>query len=70
MEAKTQSDWQLDDLSTDIGETKNLATEKPELVAELSKAWDNWNTKNLAPQWHGSPNEDPTSPQKATKKRK
>jgi len=68
MAAKKQSGWQLYDLSTDIGETKDLAAEKPELVAELSKAWDDWDAKNMPPQWHGSPNEDPTSPQKAAKK--
>ncbi len=70
MVAKTQSGWQLYDLSTDIGETENLAAEKPELVAELSKAWDEWNAKNMAPKWHGSPNEDPTSPQKSSAKTK
>jgi arylsulfatase A-like enzyme len=67
MEAKTQSGWQLYDLETDIGETKNLAAEKPELVAELAKAWDDWNAKNMAPQWHGSPNEDPTAPARPAK---
>ena len=67
MEAKTQSEWQLYDLSSDIGETKNLATEKPELVAELAKAWDDWNAKNMPPQWHGSPNEDPTAPARPSK---
>lgn len=70
MEAKTQSGWQLYNLSNDIGETKNLAAEKPELVAELAKAWDDWNAKNMTPQWHGSPNEDPTSPQKPAAKAK
>jgi arylsulfatase A-like enzyme len=69
MEAKTQSGWQLYDLSADIGEAKNLAAEKPELVAELVKAWDDWNAKNMPPQWHGSPNEDPTSPQKPARKK-
>ena len=58
-EAKTQSGWQLFDLDADISETKNLATEHPELVAELSKAWDDWNAKNIAPLWPGTPNEDP-----------
>ncbi|MFM2142171.1 MAG: Arylsulfatase, partial [Verrucomicrobiota bacterium] len=58
-EAKTQSGWQLFDLDADISETKNLATEHPELVAELSKAWDDWNAKNVAPLWPGTPNEDP-----------
>jgi len=66
-EAKTQSGWQLYDLSTDIGESKNLAAEKPELVAELAKAWGDWNAKNMAPQWHGSPNEDPTAPARSSK---
>jgi arylsulfatase A-like enzyme len=70
MEAKTQSGWQLYDLSTDIGETQNLASAKPELVAQLSKAWDDWNAKNMPPQWHGSPNEDPSSPQKPAAKNK
>jgi arylsulfatase A-like enzyme len=70
MEAKTQSGWQLYDLSTDIGETKNRAAEEPETVAALSKAWDDWNAKNIPPQWHGSPNEDPTSPQKPAAKTK
>lgn len=65
MEAKTQSGWQLYDLEADIGETKNLATEKPELVTELAKAWDEWNAKNVSFQWHGSPNEDPTAPTKS-----
>ena len=58
-EAKTQSGWQLFDLDADISESKNLATEHPELVAELSKAWDDWNAKNVAPLWPGTPNEDP-----------
>jgi arylsulfatase A-like enzyme len=58
-EAKTQSGWQLFDLDADISETKNLAAEHPELVAELSKAWDDWNAKNIAPLWPGTPNEDP-----------
>lgn len=60
-EAKTQSGWQLFDLDADISESKNIAAEHPEFVAELSKAWDDWNTKNIAPLWPGTPNEDPKS---------
>lgn len=63
-EAKTQSGWQLFDLDADISESKNLATEHPELVTELSKAWDDWNAKNVAPLWPGTPNEDPKVTQK------
>jgi len=65
-EAKTQSGWQLFDLDADIGESKNLAAEKPELVADLSKAWDDWNAKNIAPLWPGTPNEDPKPVAKTT----
>jgi arylsulfatase A-like enzyme len=58
-ETKTQSAWQLYDLSKDIGESQDLSAQKPELVAELSAAWDSWNAKNIAPLWRGSRNEDP-----------
>lgn len=60
--AKTQSGWQLYDLSKDPGEAHNLATTEPQRVAELSAAWDTWNAHNVAPLWHGSPAEDPTAP--------
>ncbi len=70
MEAKTQSGWQLYDLSAGIGETNNLAAEKPEIVADLTREWEAWDNKNIAPLWHGSPSEDPTSPQKTTGKPK
>lgn len=34
---------ELYELSQDIGEQKNVAGEKPEMVDELNKAWDIWN---------------------------
>jgi arylsulfatase A-like enzyme/lysophospholipase L1-like esterase len=47
--AKPQADakpvvpqWELYDLSADPGETKNLAAEHPEVIAELRKAYDAW----------------------------
>jgi arylsulfatase A-like enzyme len=61
-EAKQNSGWQLYDLSQDLGETHDLAAAQPQLVAELSAAWEKWNTGNVAPLWHGSPTEDPTAP--------
>ena len=61
-DTKTQSGWQLYDLATDIGEKNDLAATKPEMVAELSKAWDKWNAGNVAPIWHGGIVEDPTAP--------
>lgn len=65
-EAKTQSGWQLYNLSKDIGEKNDLAAANPQLVAELSAAWATWNARNIAPLWHGSPTEDPTAPARPT----
>jgi arylsulfatase A-like enzyme len=59
---KTQSGWQLYDLAQDIGETNNVAARHPEVVAELTKAWEQWDNSNVAPLWQGSSTEDPTAP--------
>jgi len=61
-DAKGQSGWQLFDLSKDIGESHDLSAQFPEKKAELIKLWDAWNSQNIAPKWHGSITEDPTSP--------
>jgi arylsulfatase A-like enzyme len=71
--AKKQSGWQLYDLAQDIGEQTDLAARHPEIVARLSRDWDEWNRGNIPPLWQGSSTEDPTAPeyrpQKAKKKR-
>jgi arylsulfatase A-like enzyme len=67
-ETKTSSGWQLFDLSKDIGQQDNVAAKYPEVVAELSQAWQRWDAENIAPLWHGSPTEDPTAPKPAPKK--
>jgi len=61
-DTKSQSGWQLFDLSKDIGEAHDLSAQFPEKKAELIKLWDAWNSQNIAPKWHGSITEDPTSP--------
>jgi arylsulfatase A-like enzyme len=58
-EARTTSGWELYDLSQDAGEARNLAGQKPELVRELSVAWERWNWRNVTPLWRGTLNEDP-----------
>ncbi|MGV3659837.1 MAG: sulfatase [Prosthecobacter sp.] len=68
-DTKTQSGWQLYDLSQDIGEQNNLAAAQPEKLAELTKAWDAWNAQNIAPLWHGGPTEDPTAPPRPAAKK-
>ena len=74
-EAKTNSGWQLFDLSRDIGETNDLAAKHPEVVAAMAGEWAQWNAGNREPLWSGTPNEDPAgqrasaSPPVKTKKR-
>jgi arylsulfatase A-like enzyme len=48
-----QSDVQLFDLAQDVGETRNLAAEKPQLVAELQKDYDAWDAQLKKPAWDG-----------------
>ena len=61
-ETKTNSGWQLFDLAKDIGQKNNLAAQRPDLVAELSQAWQRWDMQNIAPLWHGGVTADPTAP--------
>jgi arylsulfatase A-like enzyme len=61
-ETKQESGWQLYDLEKDMGEKNNLVKAEPQLVAELSAAWETWNQRNRAPLWHGGQTEDPTAP--------
>jgi arylsulfatase A-like enzyme len=69
-DAKKNSGWQLFDLSSDLGEQTDQAGKHPELVAQLSRDWEQWNAKNIAPLWHGSPVEDPTAPPRPANKKK
>jgi arylsulfatase A-like enzyme len=62
METKTNSGWQLYNLADDIGETRDQSASQPQIVADLRQAWERWDANNIAPRWHGSPNEDPTAP--------
>jgi arylsulfatase A-like enzyme len=68
--AKRNSGWQLFDLSSDMGEQRDQAGKQPQLVAQLSHDWEQWNAKNIAPLWHGSPAEDPTAPPRPATKKK
>ena len=48
---------ELYDLSKDIGETNNLASERPDIVSALQKELDAWNAALMAPLWE--PLEEP-----------
>ena len=59
---QTSSGWQLYDLSKDIGQEHNVAAQHPDVVRDLSQAWQRWDARNIAPLWHGGTTEDPTAP--------
>ncbi|ADB16003.1 sulfatase [Pirellula staleyi DSM 6068] len=44
----------LYDLAADISETKDLSADKPEIVAQLTAAYDAWNQENIPAAW-GAP---------------
>jgi arylsulfatase A-like enzyme len=64
---KSNSGWQLFDLSKDIGQQHDVADRHRDVVAELSRAWQRWDARNVAPLWHGGATEDPTAPVPAPK---
>ena len=44
-------EWQLYDLTHDISETRNLATQEPARVQQMSALWDKWNDEQIEPLW-------------------
>lgn len=48
---KNGNKWYLFDLSTDIGERKDLALQEAEKLEELKAAWTAWSTQMKAPLW-------------------
>jgi arylsulfatase A-like enzyme len=42
---------ELFDLSTDIGETKNLGRDRPDIVKDLVATWQRWNRELARPLW-------------------
>ena len=51
---------ELFNLADDTGETKNLASVRPEKVIELSAAWQRWNQQLMKPLW-GVPGTGPVT---------
>ena len=48
-------EFQLFDLAKDIGETRNVAADRPEVLRELTAAWNQMNSQMVPPLW--GPNE-------------
>lgn len=44
--------WQMYNLSTDIGESKDLAPAEPERLKSLAADWQSWNAQLAAPLWN------------------
>jgi arylsulfatase len=47
--ARQSSAWELYDLSRDISESTNLATDHPEKIAELRAAWEKLDSEMVPP---------------------
>ena len=45
----------LYELGDDVGETKNLAAERPEVVEQLKKLYAEWESQMVAPLWPSRP---------------
>ena len=52
---KKPAEWELYDLSTDISESKNLASQKPEVVKSLISKWKAINSEMKDPAWTRKP---------------
>ncbi|MBM4032318.1 MAG: sulfatase [Planctomycetes bacterium] len=50
---------ELYDLAADVGESKNLAAEKPDVLKDLSDAWAKWHAELKDPLWGGRQRERP-----------
>jgi len=48
---RTTGDWELYDLAADIGEKTDLAAQKPDIVKDLTAAYDAWNAQLAEPLW-------------------
>jgi hypothetical protein len=44
---------ELFDLASDIGESRDLSSARPEVLKELQRAFDKWNAQMAEPLWTG-----------------
>jgi arylsulfatase A-like enzyme len=58
----------LFDLTSDIGETRDLTAERPDVTKEIEKAYEQWNSQMVAPLWKLRRRKK--KPRKKTKKKK
>lgn len=49
LQRPTRDDWRLYDLSSDVGETSDIARQHPDVVDELSTQWMRWRAEMLDP---------------------
>jgi arylsulfatase A-like enzyme len=61
--AVTNPKWELYDLEADRSETKNLASEKPDLAKRLHADWLSWNAEMPPPAWKKPPESEWGLPQ-------
>ena len=62
----------LFDLTSDIGETRDLTAERPDVIKEIEKTYEQWNSQMIAPLWklRRRKKKPKKKPRKKTKKKK
>jgi hypothetical protein len=59
------SGTQLFNLAADVGESKNLAETRPEILARLRQAYADWNKNNISPLFESPQANRPKAAKKA-----
>ena len=57
---------ELYDLASDIGESRDLSSQRPEVLEQMKKAYEKWNSQMIEPLW----TRQPTKRKKTAQKRK
>lgn len=51
VQPRDNAPWELYNLADDIGETKDLAQQHPDIVKSIRSDWQSWNKENVKPLW-------------------
>ena len=51
VQPRDKAPWELYNLADDIGETRDVAAQHPEIVKSIRKDWNTWNRDNKEPLW-------------------
>jgi hypothetical protein len=65
---KTGAETGLFDLASDIGESRDLRSERPDVLKEMEKTFEKWNSQMIDPVWTRQRRKRKTTKKKKKKK--